>query len=579
MTPKQRLQLEQSEKRQRVNELLAADNLDDEQRSELDGLTKRLQEIEPELRAAIVAEPDPVTAPAVSGSEDRDRLELRSKVSVGQYLLAAMRGRSVDGAERELLDEAGLADGAIPLELWETNPVEQRADAVSGAPGTVGVNLDRLQPAIFAPSILPRLGVAMPRVKSGTYATGTITTSLTAGSHGKGDAAQASAAAFTVSSATPKRISARLAIAIEDVAAVGQANFESVLRENLSLVLSDELDKQGLNGTGGNSGKDLVGIFHRLTDPTAPTTIAKFDDFVAAFAGGVDGLWASTVRDVAIVAGVDTYRLSAKTFRDATGQDLGDIAFSDYAAKYGGWWTNKRMPVKDGSNVQQAILHRKGRSGMRTAICPHWGRISIDDIYTGSASGERYFTMHVLLGDVILVQPDAYAQVAFKTAARAGAKMASLLLIEGPAGSGKSQIVAEMLAAGEADIQADLTSQWVALRGVRRGPDGRYPIRGDDDPTIETGLASYMRATAVRQGLRSGLNVVVTSGSPDTATKWAAVAEDHDVDFRVQTVDPGPRVVAERLADADGRLQDPCVAAIARWYAIDYDEAADFLEL
>ena len=55
-----------------------------------------------------------------------------------------------------------------------------------------------------------------------------------------------------------------------------------------------------------------------------------------------------------------------------------------------------------------------GMMGMRTAVCPHWNEISIDDIYSGSAQGERYFTMHVLLGDVILVQPDAYAQVAFQ---------------------------------------------------------------------------------------------------------------------------------------------------------------------
>ena len=285
MTPKQRLQLEQSEKRQRLNDLLAEDQLSDEQRSEMDDFTKRMQQIEVELRAAIIAEPDPVTSPA-SDSTDRDRLELRSKASVGRYLLAAMRGRSVQGAERELLDEAGLEDGTIPLELWNTNrPVEQRADTVSGAPGTVGVNLDRLRPAVFAPSILPRLGVEMPRVGSGTYASGTITTSLTAASQAKGGAASASAAAFTVTSVTPKRISARLAIAIEDVAAVGQANFESILRENLSLALSNELDKQGLNGTGGNSGNDLVGVFHRLHRPQCglPTAVATFDAFVAGF--------------------------------------------------------------------------------------------------------------------------------------------------------------------------------------------------------------------------------------------------------------------------------------------------------
>ena len=55
-----------------------------------------------------------------------------------------------------------------------------------------------------------------------------------------------------------------------------------------------------------------------------------------------------------------------------------------------------------------------GSGGMRTAVCPHWNEVSIDDIYSGSGKGERYFTMHVLLGDVILIQPDAYAQVSFR---------------------------------------------------------------------------------------------------------------------------------------------------------------------
>ena len=141
-----------------------------------------------------------------------------------------------------------------------------------------------------------------------------------------------------------------------------------------------------------------------------------------------------------------------------------------------------------------------------------------------------------------------------------------LTLVEGPAGSGKSQLVAEMLAAGEAEIQADLTSLWVATRGVRRGPDGRYPIRDADDPTIRTGLASYLRAAVVRQGLRSGLNVVVTSGTPSTATRWAQVAEELDEDFEVRTVDPGEEVVRDRLA-VDGELPEECERAISRWYS------------
>ena len=118
--------------------------------------------------------------------------------------------------------------------------------------------------------------------------------------------------------------------------------------------------------------------------------------------------------------------LAAKTFQSAANY-RGEMSAAAYAAREtGGFWTNKRMPDSDTfltvTSVQQAILYRKGRSmmggagAMRTAVCPHWNRVSIDDIYSGSASGERYFTMHVLLGDVILVQPDAYAQVAFKIA-------------------------------------------------------------------------------------------------------------------------------------------------------------------
>ena len=141
-------------------------------------------------------------------------------------------------------------------------PVEQRqTDAATGAPGTVGVNLERIRPQVFANSIAPRLGIEMPRVMSGTYASATITTPLTAGAKAKGAAQDATAASFTVLSVTPKRISARLAIAIEDVAAVGQANFESILRENLSLVLSDELDKQAINGDG--AAPNLAGMSSR----------------------------------------------------------------------------------------------------------------------------------------------------------------------------------------------------------------------------------------------------------------------------------------------------------------------------
>ena len=74
------------------------------------------------------------------------------------------------------------------------------------------------------------------------------------------------------------------------------------------------------------------------------------------------------------------------------------------------------------SNIQQAVLCRKGRSmmpsPMRTAVCPVWfGSPSPSTIFLPAPERVRgYFTLSVLLGDVILVQPDAYAQVSYRTA-------------------------------------------------------------------------------------------------------------------------------------------------------------------
>ena len=415
MTARQQIELRRSEIRQRLGELAGLEGearteaIETEQRT----LLTELRESEPRLQAAIASDE---ADDRLRGSqffadgENRERLELRSRVRLGNYLAARMRGQMVSGAEAELTEAAGVA--GIPLELWDVPRVGEQRD-ISGAPGTVGINLDMIRPAIFAPSIAPRLGIEMPRVGSGTYASATINQSVTAGAKTKSGDAPATAATFNVTTATPKRVSSRLELAVEDIAAVGAENFESALRENVSLALSDELDKQAINGDG--NAPNLTGILARLGNPSAPGAgVASFDDFVGAFANGIDGLWAGTLKDVGVVAGVDTYRLSARTFRDAAGQDLGDMSFADYAmSRFGGWWTNKRMPAT-AANVQQGILYRKGRTGIRTAVCPHWGEIGIDDIYSGSGKGERYFTVHVLLGDVILVQPDAYAEVSFR---------------------------------------------------------------------------------------------------------------------------------------------------------------------
>ena len=423
MLKSHKLALELSQIRSKLRGLVGKDDLTDEQRTEMDSLVTRSQEAETEYRAALVAEGKPQER-SEPDAEVRERIELRSKAKLTNYLLARVQGRMTDGAEAELQQAAGVS--GIPLELWDVP--ERRAEQrdVTPAPGTVGVNLDPIRPAVFANSIAPRLGIEMPRVPSGTFATATITGSQSAEAKAKSAAVAATAGALTVTTATPKRIAARLELTLEDIAAVGQANFESILRENLSLALSDQLDNYAINGVRadgatGDAAAQPKGILAALADPDAPSAVADFDAFAAAHAGGVDGLWANTIKEVGIVVGPATYVLASKTFQSATNY-RGELSAAAYAmANTGGFWTNKRMPDA-ASTIQQGILYRMGRmmqggsGAMRTAVLPHWGEVGIDDIYSGSAKGERYFTLSILCGDVILVQPNAYAQVSFKVA-------------------------------------------------------------------------------------------------------------------------------------------------------------------
>ena len=425
MTKKQQILTRQSEIREKLNGLLGIDERTDEQNAELATLTTEAQTLEPELRAAIAAEPPAVETRVADGlaPEVRERIELRGRVSFARMLFGLVRGRPVlDGAEHEYRESLGVADDEIPIDVFESDrPAVREERALTPAPSTgTGVNVAPVQPFIFAPSIAPRLGIDMPSVGSGGYSEMTITTALPAAPKAKGGAADGTAGALTAVTATPRRISARMTVALEDVASVGVANFESALRQNVSASLSDAYDDQCINGNG--TAPNVEGLIKQLTDPTNPTAVAAFDDWVDAFADQIDGLWSSMVSEVAIVANVDAYKLAAKSFRGAATAGAPNQTAADYLrAATGGFWTNKRMPATPSSgannNIARGIVHRMGRPGMRTASHPTWGTIGIDDVYSDSASGQRHFTVHTLVGSkVLIVQPDAYDLVEFKVA-------------------------------------------------------------------------------------------------------------------------------------------------------------------
>ena len=441
MTESQKIDLEIRSKRGRLGELGArGDALTADEKTEFEGLPKEIRERETAYAKALREEDEAAEKAArdLGGEPDaetRERLELRSKATFTGFLRARLQGHEPAGELAEYRAACQLPPevaGGIPLDLFENDrpALETRADVATGAPATgTGVTVAPVQPHVFSASIAPMLGIAMPRVGSGAFSEMTISTALSAGARAKGAARESTAAVLTPKTTNPRSISARLTLRIEDIASVGVANYERALRENLRMALSDALDSQAITGDGAGSNiTGLIKALEAINNPTDPTAVTDFDAFVAAFTAQVDGLWARMLSHVAMVVNPETYRLAAGTFRDKIIDDtttnevraaasLGEVSFADYAmAKAGGFSTNKRMPAGQ-SNISRAIVHRKGVTGLRTACLPTWGAVTIDDPYTDSASGTKQLTMHVLVGDkVLLVQPDAYALSEFKTA-------------------------------------------------------------------------------------------------------------------------------------------------------------------
>ena len=157
MTRRQRLQLEQSEKRQKLNELLALDELSDEQRGELESLTKRMQEIEVEIRAAIVAEGEEEQRMAAEFGDEPEGRELRALIdgaSAGVIFGATLEHRQTDGKTAELQQHYKLAPNQVPLAMLRSAaPVETRA--VTPAPTNVGQNQSAIIPACSRPRARP----------------------------------------------------------------------------------------------------------------------------------------------------------------------------------------------------------------------------------------------------------------------------------------------------------------------------------------------------------------------------------------------------------------------------------------
>ena len=392
MKASQRVALEMSEKREKLNGLLGVDKLSDEQRTEMGTLTSRLQELETEARAAILAEGETtVTKTTVTDGEGDELRSLIGRANIGAIFEATLEHRATSGAEAELQAHFKVAANTIPLALLETR-------AVTPAPGQVAQNQSAIIPGVFTMSCAAFLSVDMPTVATGDAVFPVLSTNADVGVPAENAAQSETTGSFAADVLSPGRLQASFFYSREDRARF--SGMDAALRSNLSDALSDALDKQILVGSEGL----LTGTKLPNHTVTAVTSYAGYRSELGY--SRVDGTFAGSVGDIRIVMGASTYGHAAGVFRSANAGDR--AALEDLMGVTGGVKVSAHVPAATGAHKQECVIRLGSRRDMVAAI---WEGVTlIPDEITLAANGQIKITAVMLHAIKILREAGFYKQ-------------------------------------------------------------------------------------------------------------------------------------------------------------------------
>ena len=323
-------------------------------------------------------------------TEARQRRELSDQSDMGRIYLSVLEHRQIDGRERELQTEFGLAANQIPLSMLEHR-------AVTPAPGNVAQNQAEIIPYVFPQSVAAFLGVDMPTVATGEAIYPVLTKKLDVRVPAESGSATETTGAFSAEVLSPARLQAAFFYSREDRARF--AGMDASLRQNLSAGLADGLDQQVLAGDEGLlTSTNLAN--HNVTSITNYSLYRSQLGF-----GRVDGRYAGGIGDIRLVLGAETYGHASGQFRSDNAGDR--AALEDLMAATAGVRVSAHIPAV-ASNRQNVIV----RLGMaRDMVVPIWEGVSlIPDEISGAKKGEISITAVMLHAVKILRSGGFYKQ-------------------------------------------------------------------------------------------------------------------------------------------------------------------------
>ena len=408
MTRLQKVQMRQSELKQKLNDML---DTEIEKRSEtytddMAKITNELRAVETELQAAIFAD-DSTTETRDDDGEGRELREILALSSVGEYLDGIANDRPVEGAGRELRQALEMTDNQFPVDLLLDGDMEQRADANTSvtAAAAPAESQSSIAGRVFAASSGAYMGVNRPTVPVGTAAYVSLSTGTSAELRSDGVVIDSTAATFAVKEVNPVRVTSRYTYGVESTARL--SGLEEALRSDLRADLGDKLDNLALNGKAAvsNTSPAVEGLISTLADPTNPSSESTWKDYYTLFASRVDGKYSADGSNVRVLVNPETYRHAAG-LQIATS---GDLLIDRLPA--GRFRASANMP-DTASTISTGLTY--AASSRRGYVQPVWRVVTaIRDQYTGAATGTIALTI-IMLSGFAMIDSGAYSRVEFK---------------------------------------------------------------------------------------------------------------------------------------------------------------------
>ena len=403
MTAAQTIQVKLSSCRQRLNELLGIEKRSTEEESEMVTLTNEVSAREPELRAALAAEPDLEETRVEGDAETRELAQLTERANVGDILSATFEKRNTSGEAAELQKHYGIGSHQIPLEMLRVDRgVETRAAAT--VPASIGdASQAQVVTPVFASGDGAFLGIERPTVPVGDAAYPVLSTvpSVKGPFTGSDNAAQTDAE-FVATNLSPERLQASFSYRRTDAARF--SGLDAALRLALNSGLEGALDKQAISGTDGL----LTATNLPNANVNTATTFALY--LSGLLYGRVDGRYARTPSDIRMILGGGTFTHASSTYKGNNSDESGVERLQE---KSGGLMVSAHVPAVSG-NKQNALI----RLGMErgAAVQPMWQGVSlVVDEFTRAAYGE--IIVHaVLLANFALTRAAQFHKQQVQTA-------------------------------------------------------------------------------------------------------------------------------------------------------------------